>query len=307
MKVFIAGGTGFIGQVLIRKLLQEGYGVTALARNPGKIGDLSGQIRLVPGSPLIAGPWQQEVAGHEVIINLTGASIFTRWTPAAKKMILHSRVAATKNMVEAIPAQTGSPPTLINASAAGYYGFCGDEEKYETDPPGAGFLASVCQAWEQEANKAQGKARVVLLRTGVVLGKNGGALAAMLPAFRLGIGGKLGHGRQWFPWIHLSDLTDALVFLIKTQGIHGPVNMSAPRPVRNEDLTRWLGRALHRPTFLPAPGFAVRLALGELSSVLLEGCRVMPGVLRENGFSFRFPEIQPALEDIVGKSSESRN
>ena len=304
MKVFIAGGTGFIGQALIHKLLRTGHAVTTLARNPGKLGDLSGQIRMIPGSPLIPGPWQQEVAGHEVIVNLTGTSIFTRWTPAAKEMILESRVAATRNIVEAIPDMALSPPTLINGSAAGYYGFCRDEEKYEPDPPGAGFLASVCQAWEKEANRAQGKARVVLMRTGVVLGKNGGALDAMLPAFRLGVGGKLGHGRQWFPWIHLDDLTSALVFLMETQGIHGPVNLSAPAPVRNAEFTRCLGQALHRPTFLPVPGFAIRLALGELSSVLLEGCRMMPGVLREKGFSFRFPELQPALEDILKRQAK---
>jgi hypothetical protein len=302
MNVFIAGGTGFIGQALIRKLLQEGHAVTALARTPEKLGKLSGKIRTVSGSPLIPGPWQQEVAGHDAIINLTGASIFTRWTPEAKKMILRSRIDSTRNIVEAIPAQAPSPLTLINASAAGFYGFCGDEAKYETDPPGAGFLASVCQAWENEANKAQGKARVVLMRTAVVLGKNGGALAAMLPAFRLGVGGKLGHGRQWFPWIHLEDLIDALIFLMENQEIHGPVNLGAPVPVRNGDFTRYLGQALHRPTFFGVPRFALHLALGELSTVVLEGCRMVPGVLREKGFNFRFPEVQPALEDIVGKS-----
>ncbi|MFH1019429.1 MAG: NAD-dependent epimerase/dehydratase family protein [Pseudomonadota bacterium] len=142
MKVFIAGGTGFIGQALIRKLLREGHAVTALARNPAKLGELSGQVRTVPGSPLITGPWQQEVAGHEAIINLTGASIFTRWTPAAKQMILESRIAATRNIVEAIPAQADSPLTLINTSASGFYGPCQDEEKFETDPPGSDFLVN---------------------------------------------------------------------------------------------------------------------------------------------------------------------
>lgn len=300
MRIFIAGGTGFIGQALIRKLLQEGCTVTALARNPDKLGDLSSRIRSVTGSPLISGPWQKEIAENEIIINLTGSSIFTRWTPAAKKMILHSRVASTKNIVQAIPAQSASPITLINASASGYYGFCRDEEKYETDLPGSDFLASVCQAWESEANQAQGKARVVLMRTGVVLGKNGGALATMLPAFRLGIGGKLGHGQQWFPWIHLNDLISAIIFLMNHKEIHGPVNLSAPQPVRNENFTRYLGKTLHRPTFMSVPEFAIRLALGELSSVTLEGCKMMPGVLLENGFTFRFPEVLPAIEDIIG-------
>ncbi|MCX5877162.1 MAG: TIGR01777 family oxidoreductase [Deltaproteobacteria bacterium] len=302
MKVFIAGGTGFIGQALIRKLIQEGHAVTALARNPDKLGDLAAQIRMVPGSPLIPGPWQQKLANHEVIINLTGASSFTRWTPAAKKIILHSRITATRNIVEAIPGKGPSPVTLINASASGFYGFCQDEEKYETAPSGTGFLASVCQAWEKEALQAQGKARVLLLRTGVVLGKNGGALAAMLPAFRLGLAGRLGHGQQWFPWIHLDDLTSAIIFLMENKAIHGPVNLSAPRPVRNKEFTKCLGQTLHRPTFLTVPRFAIRLVLGEMSSVLLEGCRMMPGVLLENGFTFRFPEVAPAVEEIVEKN-----
>lgn len=301
MNVFIAGGTGFIGQTLIEKLLLSGHAVTALARNPKKIVGLSPQLRMISGSPLIPGPWQQELANHEVIINLTGTSIFTRWTPAAKKMILYSRVAATKNIVEAIATRGSSPLTLINASAAGYYGFCQDEEKYETDPPGGDFLASVCKAWEHEANRAQGKARVVLMRTGVVLGADGGALAKMLPAFRLGIGGKLGHGRQWFPWIHREDLTSAILFCMENREIAGPVNLCASAPVSNAELTSILGRVLHRPTFLAVPGFTIRLVLGELSSVVLEGCKMMPGVLMANGFSFRFPKLQTALEDILGK------
>ncbi|MCX5864710.1 MAG: TIGR01777 family oxidoreductase [Deltaproteobacteria bacterium] len=304
MNIFIAGGTGFIGQALIKKFLLTGHAVTALARNPDKLSDFSAQIRLVPGSPLIPGPWQQELANHEVIINLTGASIFTRWTPAAKEMIRHTRITATRNIVEAIPAKGPSPVTLINASASGFYGFCQDEEKYETDLPGADFLASVCQAWEKEALQAQGKARVLLMRTGVVLGKNGGALAAMLPAFRLGLGGRLGPGQQWFPWIHLDDLTSAIIFIMENTEIHGPVNLSAPKPLRNKEFTKCLGQILHRPTFLTVPRFAIRLVFGELSSVVLEGCRMMPGVLLENGFTFRFPEITPAVADIVEKSKD---
>jgi uncharacterized protein (TIGR01777 family) len=302
MNIFIAGGTGFIGQALIKKLLLSGHTVTALARNPKKLEGLFPQLRMIPGSPLIPGPWQQELASHEVIINLTGTSIFTRWTtPAAKQMILHSRVAATKNIVEAIPTQNPSPITLINASASGYYGFCQDEERDETGQPGVDFLATVCQAWEKEALEAQNTARVILLRTGVVLGRNGGALAAMLPAFRLGIGGKLGSGQQWFPWIHLDDLVSAIIFLMENKKIQGPVNLSAPEAVRNGEFTKCLGQTLRRPTLLTVPKFAIRLALGELSSVMLEGCKMMPGVLMANGFSFRFPKLRHALRDILEK------
>ncbi|MFA6284357.1 MAG: TIGR01777 family oxidoreductase [Desulfurivibrionaceae bacterium] len=302
MKIFIAGSTGFLGQTLIRRFLQEGHSVTALARSPRKLGDLAPHIHVVSGSPLIPGPWQQEVSGHDVIINLTGTSIFTRWTSAAKEMILHSRVDSTRNIVEAMPDNPASPVTLINTSASGYYGFCNDEEKYENALPGSDFLASVCKAWEAEANRAQGKARVVSLRIGIVLGKNGGALAKMLPGFRLGVAGKLGHGRQWFPWIHQDDLTSAILFCMNNSEVRGPVNLSAPAPVRNGEFTSILGKVLHRPAFLAVPGFAVRLALGEMSSVVLEGCRMMPGVLMANGFSFRFPTLQPALEDIAGKA-----
>ena len=301
MKIFIAGGTGFLGQALIRKLLQEGHAVTALARSPKKLGDLTPHIRVVSGSPLVPGPWQEELAGQDVVINLTGTSIFTRWTSSAKEMILHSRIDSTRNIVEAIPDHPAAPLTFINTSASGFYGLCGDEEKYEDGLPGSDFLASVCKRWEEEANRAQGKARVISMRIGVVLGKNGGALAKMLPAFRLGVAGKLGHGRQWFPWIHLDDLTSAILFCMKHSEIAGPVNLSAPVPVRNGEFTRILGTVLHRPTFLAVPGFAVRLVLGEMSSVVLEGCRMMPGVLTANGFSFRFPSLQPALEDILKK------
>lgn len=299
MKIFIAGSTGFLGQTLIRRFLQEGHTVTALARSPRKLGDLAPRIRVVSGSPLVPGPWQQELAGHEMIINLTGTNIFTRWTSAAKEMILRSRIDSTRNIVEAIADHPASPVTLINTSASGYYGFCNDEEKYEDALPGGDFLASVCTAWEHEANRAQGKARVILMRIGIVLGENGGALAKMLPGFRLGVAGKLGHGRQWFPWIHLDDLTSAILFCMENSAIHGPVNLSAPAPVRNSEFTTILGKVLHRPTFLAVPGVVVRLVLGELSGVVLEGCRMMPGVLTANGFSFRFPTLRPALEDIL--------
>ncbi|MDG4476682.1 TIGR01777 family oxidoreductase [Thiovibrio frasassiensis] len=302
MKVFIAGGTGFLGQAIIRKLLQEGHSVTALARSPDKLGALSSRIRLVPGSPLISGPWQEEAPAHDVIINLTGTDIFTRWTSKKKQQILASRIVSTRNIVAAIPAHSPHPITFINTSASGFYGFCGDEEKLEDGLPGRDFLATVCTAWEQEANKAKEKARVICMRIGIVLGKNGGALAKMLPGFRLGVAGKLGHGRQWFPWIHLDDLTRAILFCMQNSAIQGPVNLSAPTPVRNSEFTGILGRILHRPTFLAVPGFSVRLVLGELSGVVLEGCRMLPGVLLKNGFRFNFPEAQAAIEDIVGKS-----
>ncbi|MGV1098856.1 TIGR01777 family oxidoreductase [Thiovibrio sp. JS02] len=299
MNVFIVGGTGFLGNALIRKLLASGHRVTALARSPHKLRPFLSEIRVLKGSPLEPHGWQQEVARHEVLINLTGANIFRRWTKKNKELILASRLDSTRNLVAAIPENPPRPVTLINTSASGFYGFCGDEEKYEDAPAGEDFLATVCRAWEKEATRAQGKARVITMRIGIVLGKNGGALARMLPGFRLGVAGKLGHGRQWFPWIHLEDLTDAILFCMENKAIQGPVNMSAPNPVRNLEFTKAMGTVLHRPTFMAVPAFLVRLALGELGSVVLEGCRMMPGVLVGRGFSFRFGELKSALENIL--------
>jgi len=305
MKVFIAGGTGFLGTALIAKLLGSGHRVTALARSPEKLRLFLPDIEIINGSPMQSGPWQQEIARHDALLNLTGTNIFTRWTEAAKERILQSRVQSTRNIVEAIPDRPSQPMTLISASASGYYGFCGDEEKREQDLPGNDFLARVCRAWEQEANRAQDKARVITPRIGIVLGRNGGALAKMLPGFRLGVAGKLGHGRQWFPWIHLDDLTDAILYCMETNTVQGPVNMSAPKPARNLEFTRTLGRVLHRPTFMAVPSLMVRLALGELSAVVLEGCKMVPGVLQEEGFSFRFPNLEDALRNLLEKATDS--
>lgn len=307
MQVFVAGGTGFIGHTLIRHLLASGHRVTALARNPDKLLEFaSPPLRILPGSPSRPGSWQQEVAGHDVVVNLSGANIFSRWTAKAKEDILESRVVSTRNIVAALPERSASPLTMINGSAAGYYGFCADEEKYETAPPGNDFLATVCQAWEKEAAQARDRARVITMRTAVVLGRNNGALAKMLPGFRLGVAGRLGSGRQWFPWIHEEDLCRALLFLMENQDIHGPVNLCSPQPVRNAEFTAVLGRVLHRPTLLAVPAFAVRLALGELATVILEGCRMMPGVLHDHGFAFRFPGLEEALRDLLRKTGTDR-
>ena len=301
MRIFVAGGTGFLGKAIIERLLGAGHAVTALARNPASLGPPAPNLRVLKGSPISPGPWQQEVASHQAVINLTGVNIFTRWTVDAKQRILESRVQSTRNIVAAIPSGASSQPTLINASASGVYGFCGDEEKPEDASPGNDFLAQVCQAWEAEANRASAKARVITIRIGIVLGKNGGALARMLPAFRLGVAGRLGSGRQWFPWIHLDDLTDALLFLLETPAISGPVNLSAPRPVQNATFTAILGRILRRPTLLAVPAWVIRLALGELGSVALEGCRMVPRALLAHGFQFRFAELEGALREILDR------
>ncbi len=297
MKIFIAGATGFIGTALCQRLAQDGFSITALIRSSQKAKLLPANIQIIHGSPMDKGDWQNVVAEQDVIVNLTGHNIFTRWTKHAKKLIHDTRVNSTKNIVDAIPE--GSNITLINATASGFYGFTGDDECTEATPPGKDFLATVCKDWEFEASKAAGKARVVLTRFGVVLGKNGGALAKMLPGFKSGAAGRLGHGRQWFPWIHIDDLINALTFIMRHQDISGPVNCCAPNQIRNLEFTKALGKVLHRPTVIPAPAFLVRLALGELSSVVLEGCRVQPEVLLKKGFHFGFDNIEDALKDLL--------
>lgn len=235
-----------------------------------------------------------------VIINLAGAPIFERWTPQYKKILYDSRIVSTRNIVEAIPAEDSGMVTLINASAIGYYGFQEDGEVVETAGPGRDFLAGLCLAWENEALKAQAKGvRVCVIRIAPVLGNGGGALAKMLPLFQKGLGGRIGHGRQWFTWIHIDDLCGAVVHLLDHSELAGPVNLAAPGAVRNLELTAALSLALNKPAFLPVPAFALKLALGEMSSALLEGCRVVPEVLTRTGFAFQYPDLDKALQELL--------
>jgi hypothetical protein len=260
-------------------------------------------VALCQGDPTRPGPWQEEAAGHDAFINLAGASIFQRWSREYKEAILASRVESTANLVAALRRRRGGPPAvLVNASAVGYYGFCGDQELHEDAPPGEDFLARVCREWEAQAVKAQDLgARVVRCRLGIVLGAGGGALGQMLPLFRRGLGGVLGSGRQWFSWVHQADLSQALAFCLEQQDINGPVNCCSPHPLTNRDFTRALAKALGKPAFLPVPGFALRLVLGEFGSVLLTGQRVVPRALAKAGFGFRFPTVDQALADLLGK------
>jgi len=224
-----------------------------------------------------------------------------RWTPQRKKRISDSRVLGTRNLVEGFLRCGSFPGVLISSSAVGFYGDRGDEELGEDSPPGIGFLPDLSVKWEQESTQISSLgSRIVLLRTGVVLSTKGGALCKMLLPFRLGMGGRLGDGRQFMSWIHLSDQVDLIVFAIKNTSIEGPLNATAPNPVRNLEFTRQLGKTLHRPTWFRVPGFALRLALGEMAdALLLEGQRVMPRKAINAGFQFRFPELPEALEDLL--------
>lgn len=298
MNIFITGGTGFVGKGLTQRLIDSGHRVTLLTRSLRKTGSHPPEVSLVEGDSTRKGEWQKSVSEHEAVINLAGASIFSRWTPEMKRILRESRILTTRNLVEAF--EGSGVRTFFSTSAVGYYGFHEDEELTESSPPGSDFLAQLAVDWEKEALKAEiSGVRVVLTRFGIVLGEEGGALGQMVPMFQKYLGGPLGSGRQWFSWIHRKDLTQAFLFLLSKPGISGPVNFTAPNPVRNRDLAAALGRVLNRPARLPAPGFMLRLVLGEFGSILLEGQKVIPGKLLQGGFQFRYPKIEEALAEIL--------
>ena len=299
MKVFLTGGSGFIGRRLSAALAARGDEVTVLTRSANGRADGAG-IAFIGGDPRLPGDWQREAAAADAVINLAGASIFGRWTRRRKRSILESRTASTANILSALAARKNTKRgVLINASAVGYYGFHGDEVIDESASHGSDFLAGVCAAWESAARTAAvPNGRVVLARFGLVLGEKGGVLGKMLLLARLGLGGPLGSGKQWFPWVHIDDLVGALLFLLDRDGLEGPFNCCAPNPVRNRDLARALGRALHRPAFLRVPGFLIRFVLGEFGNIILRGQKTVPRRLLDAGYSFRHPELAGALAEL---------
>lgn len=295
MKIFLTGGTGFVGKSLAPALIRGGHEVTILTRS--RKGGRPG-VSLVEGDPTQEGGWQAAIKEHDAVINLAGASIFTRWTDESKKIIRESRLLTTRNLVGAL--EGARVRHFFSTSAVGYYGFHKDEVLTEESLPGDDFLAQLGQDWEKEARKAEKKGcRVVITRFGIVLGEKGGALGQMIPLFRKYLGGPLGSGNQWFSWIHIEDLTAAFLFLLEHPEFSGPVNFTAPNPVRNRELAKAIGKAMGRPSFLPAPGFMLKLVLGEFGSILLEGQRVIPQRLLKSGFQFRYPEIEQAIERII--------
>ena len=301
MKVFITGGTGFVGTSLTQKLTQGGHEVTLLTRSIKSHPAALQGVSYAEGDPTQKGPWQEKVADQDVAINLAGASIFRRWSDSAKKLIWDSRIQTTQNLVEALSARQGKEVKLLSTSAVGYYGFHEDEVLDEGRLSGEGFLADLSKEWESAAVKAEEfGARVILLRFGIVLGRRGGALQQMIPAFKWWMGSALGSGNQWFSWIHEQDLVGIFLYLIKEKKISGAVNCTAPNPVTNRDLTQVLGEVLSKPTFMPAvPGFMMSLILGEFGSVLLKGQRVVPKKLLDAGFRFSFPDLRSALKDLL--------
>jgi hypothetical protein len=242
----------------------------------------------------------QAVPPCDAVVHLAGEPIAQRWTAAAKQRIRESRVEATRRLVAQLAKLERAPRVLVAASAIGIYGSRGDEVLTEASAPGSDFLAEICVAWEQAAREAAALGiRVVSVRFGIVLGREGGALARMLPPFRLGVGGRLGSGRQWMSWIHLEDALGLLEFALGRDALAGPLNATAPNPVVNAEFTRRLAAALHRPAFTPAPAFALKLMFGEMAGMLLNGQRVEPRAALAAGYTFRYPELAPALNQLL--------
>jgi uncharacterized protein (TIGR01777 family) len=311
LKIVIAGGTGFLGAPLAEVYAEEGHDVRVLTRGlpPGEARHDPGTG--VPGITRVgwspdgqSGPWASAIDGADAVVNLAGAGIADmRWTPQRKAELRDSRLVPTKSLVAAIAVVGTRPPVLVTGSGVNYYGTSGDEPKTEAAPPGADFLAHLCEDWEGEARRAESAStRVVPVRSGVVLERGGGALARMITPFRLFAGGPIGSGRQYMSWIHRIDWVELVRWIIETPAVTGPVNGTAPVPVTSREFARALGRALHRPSLMPTPGFALKLAFGEMAEpMLLTGARVVPTRAQGLGFHFRYPEIDLAFRGIFGE------
>ena len=306
MRIVITGGSGLIGSALAREMGAEGHDVVVLSRRPEKVAPLPPGVRAAGWDGESAAGWQGLLAAGPAegvaLVHLAGESVASgRWTAEKKRRLRASRLLSGQAVVEAIRRAGAPPRVLLQASAVGYYGACGDEEVGEDHPPGGDFLAELAAAWEESTAEVEALGvRRVVLRTGVVLARAGGALPALLRPFRLGAGGPLGSGRQWVPWIHLADEVGALRHLLASEAARGPYNLAAPEPVTNRGLARALGRALHRPSLLPAPAFALHFVLGEMADMLLHGQRALPRRLLAEGYAFRYPQLGAALADLLG-------
>jgi uncharacterized protein (TIGR01777 family) len=300
MRIVVSGASGFIGTKLCERLVAGGHEVTALTRDASRSRDhLHPRVKVVSWAE--GASWEHVVDGANGIVNLAGESIAQRWTAKAKDRILKSRLSALDRLRAAVEKAEKKPEVLVSASAAGYYGPHGAEELTEASPPGDDFLARVCVAWEEAARRfAPLGVRVVCVRTGLVLGREALALKRMSIPFLLFGGGPVGSGAQWVSWVHLDDLADLYVYALENASVEGAMNGTAPAPVPNRDLSRALGNALHRPSWIPVPAFAMRTALGEMSAVLLDGQRVVPARTTSLGFRFRHAEVGEALRDIYG-------
>ena len=309
MRVFITGGTGLVGSHLVKKLRERGDQVVLLSRRPDAANQFVGSdCTVITGDPTVPGAWMDAVGGCDGVVNLAGEGIFNRrWSQEFKDLIASSRIKSTQNIVAALgktpvaDAPGSSARVLVSASAIGYYGPHNDEELTEDALAGNDFLATVSSDWEKAAQTALAHGvRVVLLRTGIVLARQGGALAKMLTPFKLFIGGPIGAGKQWMSWIHIDDEVGLILFALDHAAINGPLNAVAPNPVTNKEFSKALGTALGRPSFLPTPGFALRVMLGESAQIITTGQRVAPTKALAAGYVFKFTHVQAALKDLLG-------
>ena len=301
MKILITGATGFVGSVIVKELLASGDEVVVLTRSISNAAlKLGSRVKYFYWGDYRTAPPAEAFAGVDGVINLMGETISKRWDAKTKKEIYDSRILATRSLVEGMRNLAQKPKVFVSASAIGYYGNRGAEELDETSAPGSDFLAKVCKDWEKEAQSAQDLGiRLAIIRIGVVLGRKGGALAKMLPVFKMGVGGKVGSGEQYMSWIHVKDLACMFVEAVKNPSIEGTLNGTAETPVTNAEFTKVLGRALGRPTLFPAPAVAMKIAFGEMSTLLLEGQKVLPKRFLRNRYHYRYPTLEKALRETA--------
>lgn len=306
MRVFVTGATGLVGRRMVRRLHERGDQILILTRRALHANQLFGnKAAVVEGDPMRSGDWMKAIADCDAVIHLAAENVFARrWNPDFKKMLYDSRIVSTQNVVAALQRQPmradGQAKVLVNASAIGYYGPHGDEQLTEDSPAGSDFLAQLCIDWEQAARTAEAAGvRVVLVRIGVVLDRDGGALAKLMTPFRLFAGGPVGSGRQWMSWIHYADLASLFLFALENENTRGPLNGTAPNPVTNREFSKTLGHVLHRPSLVWTPQFALRVVLGEVANIVATGQRVLPTRSMDLGFSFQYPLLDAALAHIL--------
>jgi uncharacterized protein (TIGR01777 family) len=312
MRVFVTGGTGLVGARLIRRLVGRGDTVVALSRKADAWEKVGQDVTIIVGDPTQPGEWQDKLAECEAVVNLVGAGIFDhRWNAEYKKVLISSRINSTNNVVTALAKNPkradGSAKVLVSASALGYYGPHGDEEITESSPPGTNFMAKICADWENAAKAAEASSvRVACIRIGIVHDSRGGALATLTRPFKLGLGGPVGMalspsqwGKQYWSWIHYADLCGIILLALDHPEAAGPINATAPHPVTNKQFAKEFGRVLGRPAFMPTPALGLRLLLGEVAEVITTGQRVLPKRALELGYRFQFPDLGPALRDLV--------
>jgi uncharacterized protein (TIGR01777 family) len=298
MKAAVTGGLGFLGKHIIAALLEAGHEVTLFARREE---ELRRGVSFVYADLMKTGEWQKVLAEHDVVINLVGVNLFQRWNKKIKKSIYDSRIISTANIISSFSKGKTEGKLLINASAVGYYGLKGDEVTTESAGAGEDFLADVCSDWEKEALKGESRnMRIVLIRLGSVFGADGGAFPLLAKNYKLLLGGKLGSGKQWFPWIHVDDVAGIVLKAVADKKMSGPYNCTAPGIVTNGEFTKIMAKAVKRPVLIPfVPGFVLRIVLGEFGSFLTGGQRAVPEKLQKEGYRFMFPELKGALEDLL--------